>query len=361
MSKLRVGILGATGMVGQRFITLLEGHPWFEVVAVAASKNSAGRSYGTAVTERWKYRSPIPATVQHLSVYSVEDDIETIARNVDLVFSSIDMEKEATKRIEESYAAAGVPVVSNNSAHRWTTDVPMIMPEINPQHVGIIPAQQKNHGWSKGFIAVKPNCSIQSYVPVIQALKAFAPTRAIVTTMQAISGAGKTFDTWPEMIDNVIPYIAGEEEKSEQEPLKILATIKDGMFELAKEPLISVNCIRVPVSDGHLASVHIAFQAKPSRDELITALRNFENPLSSLSLPSAPEPFITYFDEDDRPQTKLDRDLGRGMGISVGRLRAEPVFGWKFVALSHNTIRGAAGGAILLAELLKAKGYLQSI
>lgn len=358
MNKLRVGILGATGMVGQRFITLLEDHPWFEVKAVAASRESAGKTYDHAVKGRWKHATPVPVGVRGLVVYSVEDDIAKIASEVDFVFSSMDMDRNAIRKIEESYAAAGMPVVSNNSAHRWSPDMPMVMPEINPQHLDIIPTQQKNRGWAKGFIAVKPNCSVQSYLPVIEALKAFGPERVIVTTMQAVSGAGKTLEMWPEMVDNVIPYIPAEEEKSEKEPLKILGSVERGTFALATSPTISVNCIRVPVSDGHMAAVNIGFKKNPSRDEILAAIKAFKNPLAGLGLPSAPEPFITYFDAEDRPQTRLDRDLGKGMAISVGRLREDPILGWKFVALSHNTIRGAAGGAILVAELLKAKGYL---
>ncbi len=358
MSRLRVGILGATGMVGQRFITLLEDHPWFEVTAVAASKDSAGKRYEDAVKGRWKYSTPIPAGVRDLVVYSVEDEVANMQAQVDFVFSSMDMDKDAIRRIEEVYAAAGMPVVSNNSAHRWTSDVPMVMPEINPHHVDIIPAQQKNRGWTKGFIAVKPNCSVQSYMPVIEALKAYGPERAVVTTMQAISGAGKTFETWPQMVDNVIPYIPAEEEKSEKEPMKIWGALENGAFTLAQAPHISVNCIRVPVSDGHMAAVNIAFKQKPSREEFLNAIIHFDDPLKELTLPSSPQPVITYFEQEDRPQTKLDRDLCRGMGISVGRLREDAILDWKFIALSHNTIRGAAGGAILLAELLKAKGFI---
>lgn len=356
--KLRVGIVGATGMVGQRFIALLENHPWFEVVSVAASRNSAGKSYAQAVEGRWKYPTPIPMGVWDLLVRSAEDDIAAIADEVELIFSAVDMPKDAIRALEESYAGRGVAVVSANSAHRWTEDVPMIIPEINPQHAEMIPIQQKKRGWKKGFIAVKPNCSIQSYVPIIEALKPFGPERMVVTTFQAISGAGRTFDTWTEMIDNVIPYIPSEEEKSEKEPMKIWSQIQNGAFVLPKTPLISANCIRVPVSDGHLVAVNISFKKKPSKDEIVKALQDFKNPLDGLGLPSAPNPFITYFPEEDRPQTRLDRMLGKGMGVSVGRLREDPIMGWKFVALSHNTIRGAAGGAILTAELFKAKGYL---
>lgn len=357
MKKIRAGVLGATGMVGQRFISLLENHPWFEVSAVAASGRSAGKSYREAVEGRWKLAASMPASVENLVVQNVED-VETIGKEVDFVFSAIDMEKEQIRALEQSYAAAGIPVVSNNSAHRWTPDVPMILPEVNPYHVDIIPSQQKARGWKKGFIAVKPNCSVQSYVPVLEALKSLEPERVIVTTLQAISGAGKTFESWPEMLDNVIPFIGGEEEKSEKEPMKIWGDIKEGAFTPATSPVISASCIRVPASDGHMASVSVAFRKKASKEEIIHAIRNFKNPLKDLGLPSAPEPFLTYFEEENRPQTGLDRELENGMGISVGRLREDVVLDWKFVALSHNTIRGAAGGAILLAELLKSRGFL---
>lgn len=354
---LRVGILGATGMVGQRFITLLDQHPWFEVRAVAASKNSAGKTYAEAVEGRWTHATPIPEGIKNLTV-SAADDVLAMKADVDFVFSAIDMSKEETRALEELYASHGIPVVSNNSAHRWTQDVPMIMPEINPEHLAMIPVQQKNRGWQKGFIVVKPNCSIQSFIPVIAALREFQPERIFVTTMQAISGAGKTFDTMPEILDNVIPYIGGEEEKTEQEPLKILGTIEHGTFSPLRSLQISANCIRVPVSDGHIVSVNASFRKNPTRDQFLAAIQNFKNPLSSLNLPSAPEPFLKYLDEENRPQTKIDRDAGNGMRVSVGRLREDPISGWKFISLSHNTVRGAAGGAILVAELLRAKGYL---
>lgn len=343
-SKIKVGILGATGMVGQRLISLLKDHPWFEVAVVAASRKSAGKKLGS------------------LTVYSVEDDIEIISKKCSFVFCAIDAEKEFIKKIEEAYAGAGLPVVSNNSAHRWTSDVPMIMPEINPHHVEMIEIQKKNRGWTTGFIVVKPNCSIQSYVPMLHAWTKFSPKKVIVSTYQAISGAGKTFDTWPEMVDNVIPYIGGEEEKSEQEPSKIFGKInkaKNGGFVLNNKIKISANCIRVPVADGHLATINVQFGKKVSKEELIKALENFKNPLGGLGLPSAPKPFLKYFTEEDRPQTKLDRDLGNGMAISVGRIREDSVLGFKCVALSHNTIRGAAGGSILNAELLVKKGYIK--
>ena len=358
-NKIPVGILGATGMVGQRFISLLQNHPCFEVACVAASERSAGKKYKEAVLERWAQKESMPRNVGILPVYSIENDIDTIAQKVRLVFSAIDAEKEFIKKIEEAYASRGLPVISNNSAHRWTEDVPMIMPEINPHHLSVIDLQRKKRGWTTGFIITKPNCSIQSYVPLIHAWKNFKPQKVIVSTYQAISGAGKTFKTWPEMIDNVIPYIGGEEEKSEKEPSKIWAKIKGGKFELANTPQISANCIRVPVSDGHMATINIQFVKKVDKKQLIEALKKFKNPLDALNLPSAPKPFLTYFEENDRPQTRLDRDLCGGMGISVGRLREDSVLSWKCVALSHNTLRGAAGGSVLNAELLVKLGYIK--
>ncbi len=356
--KIPVGILGATGMVGQRFVSLLAHHPWFEIAALAASSASAGKPYEQAVASRWAIDSPMPSSVAQMPVYAVDQDQKTIAQKVRLVFCAIDLEADAIRAIEDGYAALGVAVVSNNSAHRWSPDVPMMMPEVNPQHLDMIAIQRKKRGWGKGLIVVKPNCSIQCYVPLLSAWKQFEPQELLVSTYQAISGAGKTFATWPEMVDNVIPYIGGEEEKSEKEPLKILAEIRDGGFVLATIPRISAQCIRVPASDGHFATLNIRFNGQPSKQQLIDALRNFINPLTPLHLPSAPEQFITYFEEDNRPQTKLDRDLYGGMGISVGRLREDPLGGWKCVSLSHNTIRGAAGGAVLSGELLLAKGYL---
>ncbi|MDO8659380.1 MAG: aspartate-semialdehyde dehydrogenase [Candidatus Parcubacteria bacterium] len=339
--KIPVGILGATGMVGQRFISLLKNHPYFTVAVVAASRKSVGKKLGSLV------------------LYSIEDDIETISKKCRLVFSAINAEKDLIKKIEEMYAKKGIPVVSNNSAHRWTSDIPMIIPEINPEHLDIIPIQQKNRGWDKGFIVVKPNCSLQSYVPLFHVWKKFNPVKVIVSTYQAISGAGKTFETWPEMIDNVIPYIGGEEEKSEKEPQKIFGKIKGKVIVLNKVPEISASCIRVPVADGHMASINIKFGKKVTKEKLIQALKDFKNPLEKLNLPSAPKPFITYFEEENRPQTKLDRDLHGGMGISVGRIRKDSILDFKCVALSHNTIRGAAGGSILTAELLVKKGYIK--
>ncbi|MDP2585938.1 MAG: aspartate-semialdehyde dehydrogenase [Candidatus Levybacteria bacterium] len=357
-NKIPVGILGATGMVGQRLISLLEDHPWFEVVCVAASERSAGKSYAEAVGERWAQKKAMPKNIGKLEVHSVEHDVEAIAKKAKFVFSAIEAEKEFILKIEEAYASTGLPVVSNNSAHRWTDDVPMIMPEVNPHHLKMIDVQRKKRGWKNGFIITKPNCSIQCYVPLLHAWKKFEPQNVIVSTYQAISGAGKTFETWPEMIDNIIPYIGGEEEKSEKEPSKIWAEIKNDRFNLANAPIISANCIRVPVSDGHMAAINIQFKEEVRKDELINALRNFQNPLDKLQLPSAPMPFITYFEEDNRPQTQLDRDLHNGMGISVGRIRQDSVLSWKCVALSHNTVRGAAGGSVLNAELLLKMGYI---
>lgn len=356
MQKLKVGILGATGMVGQRFVTLLEKHPWFEVVTLAASSFSAGKLYKEAVAGRWKMAAPLPKYAQNMPVTSIEEDLEKICTTADFVFSAFDADKEKIIQIEENYAE-GIPVVSNNSAHRWAEDVPMIMPEINPQHLSLINFQRRKRGW-KGLIVVKPNCSLQSYLPVIHALKKFNPQKVSVTTLQAISGAGKTFSDWPEMEDNVIPFIGGEEEKTEKEQLKILGEIKSDRITLAVTPEISATCIRVAVSDGHMAVVSVKFGRKPSLAEIIESLHNFKNPLDGLGLPSAPKKFIKYFADDNRPQTKLDRGCGNGMGITCGRFREDPHFGWKFVALSHNTIRGAAGGAILTAELLLKKGYL---
>jgi len=345
-------------MVGQRFVTLLAAHPWFEIVCLAASGRSAGKTYNEAVGDRWVMSNPIPDLVRSIIVHEVEQDKKVIAEKVRVVFSAIDAEKEVIKRIEEEYAAAGVAVVSNNSAHRWTDDVPMIMPEVNPDHLAMIDIQRKRRGWHTGCIAVKPNCSLQSYVPAILALKEFGVEQVMVSTYQALSGAGKTLASWPEMQDNVIPYIGGEEEKSEQEPMKILGVVQEGTFKLATSPVISAACIRVPVSDGHLAAVSVKLKNKGTKEDLIAAFRNFKNPLNGMGLPSAPEPFMYYFDEDNRPQTRLDRELGNGMAISIGRVRPDPVLDWKFVALSHNTIRGAAGGAVLVAELMVKKGYI---
>ena len=356
-SKLKVGILGGTGMVGQRFIALLENHPWFEVTTIAASPRSAGKTYEEAVGGRWKMDSPMPENVKKLVVMNV-NEVESVSSQVDFVFSAVDMTKEEIKKIEEAYARAEIPVVSNNSAHRWTPDVPMVVPEINPEHMKVIEFQRKRLGTKKGFVAVKPNCSIQSYAPVLTAWKEFEPTEVIATTYQAISGAGKTFQDWPEMVGNIIPYIGGEEEKSEKEPLRIWGSIQDGVIVPAQSPVITCQCIRVPVLNGHTAAVFVRFRNKPAKDELIRRLREFSGEPQRLQLPSAPKQFIQYLEEDNRPQVALDVDYERGMGISVGRLREDTVYDYKFVGLSHNTVRGAAGGAILCAELLKAQGYI---
>ncbi|MDF2941207.1 MAG: asd [Herbinix sp.] len=357
MGKLRVGILGGTGMVGQRFISLLENHPWFEVVTVAASPRSAGKTYEEAVGDRWKMTTPMPDSVKKLIVMDVNDVVE-VSNRVDFVFSAVDMTKDEIKAIEEAYAKAETPVVSNNSAHRWTPDVPMVVPELNPEHLVVIADQKKRLGTEKGFIVVKPNCSIQSYTPALHALKEFGPKLVVATTYQAISGAGKNFADWPEMVDNVIPYIGGEEEKSEQEPLRIWGKVVDGKIVKAEGPMITTQCIRVPVTDGHTAAVFVSFEKKPTKEEMIKAWTNFKGVPQELDLPSAPKQFIKYFEEDNRPQAKLDRDYENGMGVTLGRLREDKVFDYKFVGLSHNTVRGAAGGAVLTAELLKAQGYI---
>ena len=355
--KLKVGILGATGMVGQRFISLLENHPWFEVVTVAASPRSAGKTYEEAVGGRWKMTTPMPEAVKSLVVMNV-NEVEKVAASVDFVFSAVDMTKEEIKAIEEAYAKTETPVVSNNSAHRWTPDVPMVVPEINPEHFDVIEFQKKRLGTKKGFVAVKPNCSIQSYAPVLTAWKEFEPYEVVATTYQAISGAGKTFKDWPEMEGNIIPYIGGEEEKSEQEPLRIWGRIEDGVIVKAAEPKITCQCIRVPVLNGHTAAVFVKFRKNPTKEELIEHLNKFSGLPQELGLPSAPKQFIQYLEEDNRPQVSLDVDFEKGMGVSVGRLREDTVYDWKFVGLSHNTVRGAAGGAVLCAELLTAKGYI---
>lgn len=360
MGKLKAGILGGTGMVGQRFISLLSGHPWFEVAAIAASPRSAGKTYEEAIEGRWKLDGiPVPEEVKKMQVLDVSD-VEKVVQGVDFVFSAVDMSKDEIRAIEEKYARAETPVISNNSAHRWTKDVPMIIPEINPEHAEIIEAQRKRLGTKRGFIAVKPNCSIQSYAPVLYAWKEFKPVKAVVSTYQAISGAGKTFRDWPEMEGNVIPYIPGEEEKSEKEPLKIYGHIEGDAIVSASTPLITSQCIRVPVLNGHTASVFVDFEEKPAKEDLIRAIREYEGEPQRLSLPSAPKPFMQYLEEDNRPQVSLDVDFERGYGISVGRLREDSLFDYKFVGLSHNTIRGAAGGGVLCAELLKAKGYLEA-
>ena len=357
--KLKVGILGATGMVGQRFISLLENHPWYEVVTVAASPRSAGKTYEEAVGGRWKMTTPMPESVKNLIVKNV-NDVAEVAATVDFVFSAVDMTKDEIRAIEEAYAKAETPVVSNNSAHRWTPDVPMVIPEVNPEHFAVIEHQKKRLKTERGFIAVKPNCSIQSYAPVLSAWKEFEPYEVVATTYQAISGAGKTFKDWPEMVENVIPYIGGEEEKSEQEPLRIWGTIENGEIVKAKEPVITCQCVRVPVLNGHTAAVFVKFRKKPTKKELIERMVSFRGLPQEYELPSAPKQFIQYLSDDNRPQVTLDVDFERGMGISVGRLREDTVYDWKFIGLSHNTVRGAAGGAILCAELLTKEGYIQA-
>ena len=355
--KLKVGILGGTGMVGQRFISLLENHPWFEVVTIAASARSAGKTYEEAVGGRWKMDTPMPESVKKLVVMNV-NEVEKVAAGVDFVFSAVDMTKDEIRAIEEAYAKTETPVVSNNSAHRWTPDVPMMIPEINADHARIIEKQRERLGTKRGFIAVKPNCSIQSYTPALAAWREFEPYEVVATTYQAISGAGKTFKDWPEMVENIIPYIGGEEEKSEKEPLRVLGTCEDGEIKLAEEPVITCQCIRVPVLNGHTAAVFVKFRKKATKEQLIEKLRSFKGVPQELELPSAPKQFIQYLEEDNRPQVKLDVDYEKGMGVSIGRLREDHVYDWKFVGLSHNTVRGAAGGAVLCAELLKAQGYI---
>ena len=357
--KLRVGVLGATGMVGQRFISLLEDHPWFEVVTVAASERSAGKTYERAVLDRWKMALPMPENVKGLTVLNV-NEVEKVAATVDFVFSAVDMTKDEIRAIEEEYAKTETPVVSNNSAHRWTPDVPMVVPEINSEHFEVIEAQKKRLGTTRGFIAVKPNCSIQSYAPCLAAWKEFGPKEVVATTYQAISGAGKTFEDWPEMEGNIIPYIGGEEEKSEQEPLRVLGHVKDGQIVKASFPKITCQCVRVPVLDGHTAAVFINFEKKPTKDQLIEKLLSYKGYPQEAKLPSAPKQFIQYLEEDNRPQVKLDVDFEKGMGVSIGRLREDSIYDYKFIGLSHNTVRGAAGGAVLCAEALTSKGYIKA-
>lgn len=358
MRNYKVGILGATGMVGQRFATLLENHPWFEVKALAASARSASKTYEEAVGGRWAMKTPMPQSMKGMTVLDAVKDIDAIAAQVDFVFCAVDMKKDEIKALEEAYAKAECPVISNNSAHRGTPDVPMIVPEINADHARIIEAQRKRLGTKKGFIAVKSNCSLQSYVPAIHPLMDLGVTKVLACTYQAISGAGKTFETWPEMLDNVIPYIGGEEEKSEQEPMKIWGHIEGDRIVNASSPAITSQCLRVPVSDGHTAAVFASFEKKISMEEIIERWRNYKGRAQELKLPSAPEHFLYYFEEDDRPQARLDRELENGMAVSIGRLREDSQYDVKFVCLSHNTLRGAAGGAVLMAELLCAQGYL---
>ena len=357
MEKLKVGVLGATGMVGQRFLSLLENHEWFDVVCVAASPRSTGKTYEEAVGSRWKLDTPMPEKVKKLIVENV-NEVEKVSSQVDFVFSAVDMTKDEIKAIEEAYAKTETPVVSNNSAHRWTPDVPMVVPELNPEHLEVIKFQQERLGTKRGFIAVKPNCSIQSYAPALHALKEFNPVRVVATTYQAISGAGKNFSDWPEMVGNIIPYIGGEEEKSEQEPLRIWGKVENGVIVKAEAPLITTQCIRVPVLNGHTAAVFVDFEKKPSKEEMIAKWRNFKGLPQELELPSAPKHFIQYLEEDNRPQVALDVNYERGMGISIGRLREDSLFQYKFVGLSHNTLRGAAGGAVLIAELLVKQGRI---
>jgi aspartate-semialdehyde dehydrogenase len=363
--KLRAGIVGATGMVGQRFVSLLADHPWFEVVTVAASERSAGRTYAEAVGARWAMKGSVPPAIGSLVVKDASK-IEEVAGSVDLIFCAVDMPKDQTRALEESYAKAETPVVSNNSAHRMTPDVPMLLPEVNPHHLAVIETQRRRLRVKRGFITVKPNCSIQSYVPALHPLREFGIERVFVCTYQAISGAGKTFKDWPEMVDNVIPFIGGEEEKSEIEPMKVWGSVEiDGIMN-ASAPAISSQCIRVPVSDGHMAAVFVSFRNKPSRERILELWKAFEGKPQALGLPSAPKPFLQYFAEENRPQTRLDRDAGgcdgnaraAGMGITIGRLREDKLLDYRFVCLSHNTVRGAAGGAVLTAELLKAEGWL---
>ena len=362
MKQYKVGVVGCTGMVGQRFVTLMENHPWFQLTVVAASARSAGKTYEEAVSPRWAMDTPIPEEAKKLVVMDATADIDKIASSVDFVFCAVDMKKEEIRALEEEYAKHECPVVSNNSAHRFTPDVPMVVPEINPEHLEIIPAQRKRLGTKRGFIAVKSNCSLQSYVPALHPLRQkYGIDKALVCTYQAISGAGKTFETWPEMIDNVIPYIGGEEEKSEQEPMKLWGKVNGDHIENTNTPSITAQCLRVPVSNGHMAAVFMSFPEgkKPSVDEIKDIWANYKGRAQELELPSAPKQFLHYFEEDNRPQTKLDRMLEGGMAVSIGRLRPDTQYDYKFVCLSHNTLRGAAGGAVLLAELLCAEGYME--
>ena len=358
MKQYHVAVIGATGMVGQRFVTLLQNHPWFQVTTLAASSHSAGKTYEQAVGSRWMMSTPIPEQVRSIVVKDAVADAEEIARSVDFAFCAVDMKKEEIRALEERYAKLECPIMSNNSAHRFTPDVPMMIPEINDDHTEIIAAQRKRLGTKRGFIAVKSNCSLQSYVPALHPLRSFGITKVLACTYQAISGAGKNFETWPEMVDNVIPFIGGEEENSEREPLKIWGTLTDTEIVPATSPSITTQCIRVPVTDGHLAAVFVSFEKKPTIEEIKNAWQSFAGYPQQHQLPSAPAQFLTYFEEENRPQTKLDRDLEKGMGVSIGRLREDSQYDYKFVCLSHNTVRGAAGGAVLMAETLASKGYL---
>ena len=358
MNRWKVGVLGATGMVGQRFISLLDNHPWFEVASLAASGRSAGKTYQECIANRWKMSVPVPKKVQSMLVRDVTD-IDGVSQDVDFLFSAVDMTKEEIRAIEEAYAKRETPVISNNSAHRWTPDVPMVIPEINIDHFHIIPAQRKRLGTKRGFIAVKPNCSIQGYVPALAAWKEYEPYEVCVSTYQAISGAGKTFADWPEMVDNIIPYISGEEEKSEKEPLKIFGSIQNGAIVNADQMKITAQCLRVPVPEGHTCACFVRFRNKASKEDLIQKLRDFSAYPQEAHLPSAPQPFIKYFNEEDRPQVKKDVLYEKGFGVTMGRLREDSLFDYKFIGLAHNTVRGAAGGAILCAEALASLGYLE--
>ncbi len=359
MKKYKVGVIGATGMVGQRFVSLLENHPWFELTVVAASARSAGKPYGEVVANRWMMATPIPACAASLIIQNATEDVKKIASAVDFVFCAVDMKKDEIRALEEAYAKAECPVVSNNSAHRWTDDVPMVVPEINPEHIAVIHDQRKRLGTKRGFIAIKSNCSLQSYVPALHPLREkYGLNKALVCTYQAISGAGKNFTTWPEMVDNVIPYIGGEEEKSEREPMKLWGHVENGRIVNADYPSITAQCLRVPVTDGHMAAVFMSFDSKPTEEEIIRTWESFSGRAQELELPSAPKQFLHYFTEPDRPQTHTGRNLENGMAVSIGRLRPDTQYDYKFVCLSHNTLRGAAGGAVLLAELLCAEGYM---
>lgn len=358
MKKYKVGVIGGTGMVGQRYISLLENHPWFELSVIAASSRSAGKTYEEAVAGRWAMNFPIPEKAKPLIVYDAIADMKRIAKQVDLVFCAVDMPKDEIRELEDNYAKCEVAVVSNNSAHRWTPDVPMVIPELNPEHLDVIKYQRRRLGCSRGFVAVKSNCSIQNYVPALHPLRDFGLNKVLVCTYQSISGAGKTFERWPEMIDNVIPYIGGEEEKSEKEPMRIWGCLSNGVIIPATSPAITAQCIRVPTTDGHMSAAFVSFDRKPEIEEILERWNKFEGLPQQLKLPSAPTKFLNYFVESDRPQTKLDRGLEKGMAVSIGRLRPDTQYDYKFVCLSHNTLRGAAGGAVLLAELLCAQGYI---
>ena len=359
MKKYNVGIVGATGMVGQRFMTILENHPWFDVKVLAASSRSAGKTYREAVGEKWCMTTPIPEKMADMIIMDADNDVEKIGQLVDFVFCAVNLDKDATKAIEDKYAKAEIPVVSNNSANRHTPDVPMVVPELNADHIKIIDAQKRRLGTKRGFIAVKSNCSLQSYVPALFPLdEKYGVQDVLVCTYQAISGAGKTFETWPEMLDNVIPYIGGEEEKSEKEPLKIWGKIEGDKIVPATSPNFTAQCLRVPVSDGHMAAVFVRFKNKPTKEEILDIWKNYKGRAQELDLPSAPKQFLNYFEEDNLPQTKLQRNLEHGMAISIGRLREDTQYDYKFVCLSHNTLRGAAGGAVEYAELLCAEGYM---